>query len=84
MRNSTEWNVIGGILILSGILLGMYVGGYLMLLGGIVDVINAIKAPVTEASSMAMGILKIIGSPFIGSLVGLCLIIPGGYILKNN
>ena len=83
MRNSTGWNVVGVILILAGIALGFYVGGYLMLLGGIVDVINAIKAPVTEAYPVAMGILKMLLSPIVGTLAGLFLIYPGGCILKN-
>ena len=37
---------------------GCYVGFYLMLAGGIIDVINQIKAPEIDASIMTFGLLR--------------------------
>jgi hypothetical protein len=45
---------------------GIYVGFWLMFIGGFVDIIQAIKAPVTEVSVVGFGVLKIIFSAVIG------------------
>jgi hypothetical protein len=39
---------------------GLYVGIWLMLVGGIVDVIDQVKAPVTDSTAVAIGILKFV------------------------
>lgn len=50
---------IGVALLLAGIGLGFYVGFWLMLVGGIMEIIDAIKAPVTLASEIGWGVIKI-------------------------
>ena len=51
---------IGNMLILIGILLGIFIGGYLMLYGGIVQIVEAINP--TSAKDIAIGIIKILFS----------------------
>lgn len=51
-------NVIGIIIVILGIALSIYLGVYLMLFGGIVQIINNID-PV-NAKEIAIGIIKII------------------------
>jgi len=70
--------IIGIALIILGILLGLYVGGYLMLVKGIIQIIEEIRSPqAVRASIIAWGIVKIIFAGFIGSISGLFLVIPG-------
>lgn len=45
---------------LAAMIAGIYTGVWLMLVGGIVDVINQIKAPETDAFTIAVAIVKII------------------------
>lgn len=50
---------IGIAILLLAVVLGIYVGFWLMLVGGIMEIINAVKAPVTLASEIGFGIIKI-------------------------
>lgn len=55
--------VFGILIILAGIALialGVYTGIVGMLIGGIVDIINQIKAPTTDALAIAVAIVKIV------------------------
>jgi uncharacterized membrane protein len=60
--------LIGLLLILAGIALGLYVGIWLCFIGGIVDVINAIKTTPVPALQVAVGVAKVIFSGFLGQL----------------
>lgn len=51
--------IIGIILFLAGVGLGVYVGFWLMLVGGVMEIVDAVKAPVTLASEIGWGIIKI-------------------------
>ena len=57
--------VIGGILLLGGIGLGIYVGFWLMFIGGIVQIIDSIKND-TNAISIGIGFLRIAFSSLVG------------------
>jgi len=72
---------IGNALIIIGLVAGIFVGGYLMLYGGIVQIINAIS-PV-NASGIAIGIIKVLFSGvgfYIPFILGYCF----GYDIKYN
>ena len=69
--------LFGILLVLAGIALGLYVGVYIMFIGGIVDVINQIKAPEISAMAVAWGVAKVVLASFIGWLVAIVLILPG-------
>ncbi len=73
----------GGLLILAGVVLGLYVGGYLCLVGGIIQIIEQIQAPVIEASQVAWGIVRVLGAGLCGELSALVCIAPGVTLLKD-
>ena len=50
--------LIGILLILGGIGLGLYYGGWVLFIGGIVDVIEAAKAEPVQSSQLAWGLVK--------------------------
>lgn len=61
--------ILGIILGISIGLYGLYLGIVVMLIGGIVDIINQIKAPNTNANLVAYGIAKIMFAEFACSIV---------------
>lgn len=70
---------LGLILIIVGIILGLYVGGYLLFIGGIVQVLSSISPLVPIG--IAIGVLKIVFASSVGvmlfvifSFVGLVLL----------
>jgi len=69
-------DLIGVVLIITGLILGLYVGFYLMFIKGIIQLIQGIT-PVIVASDIAWGLGKIIVASAVGTLSGLCLVIPG-------
>lgn len=60
--------IFGVILLVLSILGGLYVGFWVMFVGGIVDIIDAIKAPVTSMSAVGWGLIKILLASFIGGI----------------
>jgi len=58
-------NIVGLTLICGSIALGVYVGFWLMFIGGIIEVINSIT-PVINNSGIAWGIVKVIFADVIG------------------
>lgn len=58
--------VIGILLIVAGVLAGLYVGLWLMFIGGIIQVINAVKANPTPAIDVAWGVVRIIFASLVG------------------
>ena len=58
-------NILGLVLICGSIGLGIYVGFWLMFIGGIIEVINSIT-PVVNNAGIAWGIVKIIFADVIG------------------
>ena len=61
--------VIVLLLVLASVIGGLYVGFWLMFVGGFVDIVQAVKAPVTEIGAVAFGLLKMIFASAIGWLV---------------
>lgn len=67
----------GLLLILAGVILGFYVGGWICFVGGIVDIIESFKAPEVVATDVGVGVLKIVSASFCGVISALVLLIPG-------
>ena len=67
-----------------GIVFGLYVGLWWAFIGGIVDVISAIRAPELVAMDVAIGIVKVLFAGLIGGLSGLISIIPGYVLLHDD
>ena len=76
--------ILGVLLVLAGIALGLYVGVYLMLIGGIVGIIEQIKAPEIDAMTLALNIVKIPFAGFTGVLSAFVLIIPGFGLIASS
>lgn len=72
--------VIGIVMIVAGVALGLYVGVYLMLVGGILQIVAAVKGGFV-ASGIAWGVVKIVFAGAAGGLSATCLLLPGYYKL---
>ena len=81
MRASDKKLIIGLLMVASGIGLGIYVGGYLMFVGGIIQFIESVH-PI-NAVGIGWGIGRIIGSAFAGWLTAMILIVPGLVLLQD-
>lgn len=76
--------ISGVLLILAGIVLGCYVGIWLMFVGGIVDVIEQVRAETLEAMAVAIGVAKILFAGFIGWLTAVVFCFPGAILIKES
>ena len=59
----------GMLIALAGICLGVYTGFWVMFVGGIVDFIEAVKAPVTDVGLIGWALLKIFFASFVGAVI---------------
>lgn len=77
--------LFGLLLILVGIGLGLYVGGYLLFIGGVVQIITAFQVftvatttvPSVAAMPIAFGLLKILMASIVGWIIFIIFFIPG-------
>ena len=76
--------LLGVILIVCGILFAAYVGVWICFVGGIVQVIEAIRAVTLVPVDVAIGILKVICSGLAFSLTAFCFVIPGMSLLASS
>jgi hypothetical protein len=78
-------SIIGILLIVLGVAVGLYVGVYLMFIGGIAGLINVIvhgvKTGMIEGWPIALNIGKIMFSTLVGYLSAIVLVIPGAAML---
>ena len=75
--------VIGLIMVVSGFIGGLYMGIWWAFIGGIVQVIQEIRAEDLEALNVAMGVARVIFSALIGWISAAVLLLPGWFILKD-
>lgn len=75
-------SVLGFLMIVLSVVLGLYVGGWIFFIGGIVDVISAVKAEVTIPLDLALGIGKVVFSSLAGTASAVLLAAPG-YAMMN-
>ena len=75
--------LLGVILILLGIALGGYVGLYLCLYGGIVQIIDGVKNSF-DAMPIAIGLVRVLCTSLAGWVSALLLIIPGWALLMKD
>jgi hypothetical protein len=68
---------IGGIVIVTGILVALYVALGWCLIGGVIDVIHQVRADVLSVGATAWGVVKIFFSFPIGLLAGCVFAVPG-------
>jgi hypothetical protein len=75
--------VIGMIIIVCGIGLGLYVGLWVCFVGGVIDVIEQVRAVELSASVTAWGIAKIIFAGLIGFILGGSVSLLG-WVIRNR
>lgn len=69
--------LLGVFMILAGIALGLYVGLWLMFIGGIIQFVNAVTADPVNGAGVGWGVVRIFSASFVGWLSAAVLIIPG-------
>lgn len=74
-------SIIGVLMVVTGIVLGLWAGVVWAFVGGIVDIINEIKADDINALAMAIGVVKIVFASLIGWVCAIVLMFPGFVLL---
>lgn len=72
---------VGLTMFVGGIALGLYVGVWLLFIGGIVQVIQAATADPVSAMGVAVGLFRIVAASAAGTLSAMFLVIPGWAML---
>lgn len=70
-------SALGLLLIIVGVALGLYAGLWWAFIGGIVQIVDALKVTPTPAFDIAFGIARIMFAGFIGVVSAMTLVIPG-------
>lgn len=73
--------VTGGLLVIAGIACGLYAGLWWAFIGGIVNMIEAIRAEELVAMDVAIGVVKVMFAGLIGYLSAAVLVLPGLAVL---
>ncbi len=75
-------HILGILLIICGIGIAGYIGIWWCFIGGIVQIIEQIRAPNLSAILVAIGVLKVFAAGFCGIVSGIILVIPGVSLIK--
>lgn len=75
--------ILGIVLIIGGGFLALYIGGWVFFVGGIVDVIEQIRAPELEAVAVAVGIAKVIFAGFTGVAIFVVSLLIGLFLFND-
>ena len=75
--------IIGFIMIIFGVLLGLYVGIWVCFVGGIVQIIEQIRAEQLIAMKVAIGIARVFFAGLIGTLCAYVFVIPGWIMIDS-
>ena len=76
--------IIGGMMIGIGIAFGLYAGLWWAFVGGIMDIINAIKAPELVALDVVLGVVKVVFAGAIGVISTVIAVFPGWAIIHGS
>lgn len=72
----------GIVLVLLGLAVGLYVGLWLCLAGGIIQIVNALQVSPIDGTGIAVGVIRIICSSLAGGFAALVCLLPGMALLK--
>ena len=75
---------IGVVLVVLGVIAGLWAGLWWAFIGGIVDVIEAVRATELDAMDVAIGVVKIFFAGVVGWCAGAIAIIPGWMMLSDT
>lgn len=70
-------------MIIVGILLGLYLGLWVMFVGGIVGLVEIFKSGNIEGMAIALNIVKIVFASAVGTLAAYILVIPGWVMINK-
>ena len=76
-------STLGVLMMIAGVAFGLYAGLWWAFIGGIVDVIHAIRAPELVAMDVAIGVAKVIFAGSIGGVSGIIAVFPGYALFKS-
>ena len=74
----------GIILITAGVAIGLYVGVWLMFIGGMLDIVEFIRQDLAPTSTLAWGVAKIVFASFVGQLSAIALVLPGIAVMRSE
>ena len=74
---------LGIVMMIAGVAFGLYAGLWWAFIGGIVDVISAIRAPELVAMDVAIGVAKVMFAGVIGVVSGIIAVFPGYALFKS-
>ncbi len=75
--------LIGVLIIIAGILLGLWFGLWVCFIGGIVQIVESCKADPVSALGIAFGIVRILISSVVGWFTVIVVSIIGAFCLSN-
>ena len=75
-------NVLGILMILGAVVFGVYAGLWWAFIGGIVQIVEAVKADPVSAMDIALGIVRVVFAGAIGGFSFFALAAPGVAMLK--
>jgi len=79
-----KWFILG-LSVLLGSGLGIYLGGYLCFVGGIVDVVESVRATELVGLDLAIGIVKVMAAAPVGYLSAMLFIVPvADYVVQDG
>lgn len=76
--------LLGLLLVVAGVILGVWAGIWWAFIGGIIQVVEQVRAVDMDATILAIGIAKIVFAGFIGTVSGICLIAPGAALFGSG
>ena len=76
--------IVGVFMIMAGIVLGLYLGVWVCFIGGIVDVIEAIRAENLVTINIAVGVAKVVFAQIVGYFSAMLLVIPGVFMVQDS
>jgi len=74
----------GLLLVILGVALGLYVGVWLCLIGGIVQFVEAVKMTPVDAWGIAYGIARFFLASLCGLASAMLLVIPGAALINKS
>ena len=63
--------IVGVIIVIASVVFGVYVGVWWAFIGGIVEIIDQVKAPVTDSYEVAVAIAKVMFAGVLGTAAGI-------------
>ncbi len=76
--------LLGIVLMVAGIILAIYMGVWVMLIGGIVAIVEAVKATPVSAHGIAWGICRVVFAGVVGGLSFWLMFLPSLACIKKG